>query len=477
MFGITDEGFQAKRLEDFVIELTEEYEAELGNVDTSPESVLGVQIGIQAKAFADLWEGYQALYASFYPDSASGIPLDNVLSLTGLKRLDATKSTGTIQATGVNGTAIAAARVVSVTGTGDRFETSAAGTISAAACVTSIIEITTVTDSIDYTATINGEAHTFNSGVSATAQSIVTGLIAAIVGGAQPVTPSDNGDETITVLADDLTVSFAITLTAEMDFGDITSNIPVISEEFGPIAGLSGTIVTIETPVSGWDSVNNAFDMVLGRDDETDTNARLRRSESLQVSGAGTIEAIKARLLQVDNVTGALVEENITLITDGSGRPGKSFEAIVAGGDDQDIADLIWEVKPAGIEPHGTESVLVTDSMGIDHTIKFSRATEIFTWIKVTVTKYTEEDYPTDGDDQISASVLAHGNTLEIGIDVLLQRFLGGIHETPGIASALVEVATSATAGGPPGAYGTVDLAISNTEVSVFDSTRITVIS
>jgi hypothetical protein len=188
------------------------------------------------------------------------------------------------------------------------------------------------------------------------------------------------------------------------------------------------------------------------------------------------VEAIRSRLLQVENVTGAFVEENTDTVTDGEGRPPKSFEAIVAGGDDQDIADLIWQVKPAGIETYGTETVAVNDSQGNSHDINFSRATEIYLWVRLTVTQYAEETYPSDGDDQVAAAALAYGITHEIGNDVIVQRFLPGIYEIPGIASVLVEIATSATAGGPAGAYQTTNLAIANTEVAVFDSARITVL-
>lgn len=475
-FGITDTGFVLKRLEDIKTELEAEYQANYGPIDINADSVLGVIIGVESKALADLWEGLQAVYNSLYPASASGVSLDNVSDLTGLARLSATKSEGVIQATGDNGTVLPVARVVSVTGTEDKFETTNAVTIEPASCVRVIISIGTVSNSTLYTVTINGTAFDFTSDIDATAQEIITGLESAINGGAEPVTATDLGDETLRIEADDLSVAFVALKTTEITWGAITSNVPVESQDFGPIVGLSGTITVIETPVSGWDSVNNALDVTLGRDDETDTSLRLRRISSLQVSGAGTVESIRSRLLQVDNVTGAFVEENTTTVTDGSGRPPKSFEAIVAGGADQDIADLIWEVKPAGIATYGTEAVVVTDSMGNDHTINFSRATEIFIWVRVTITQHAEETYPIDGDNQVTADVAAFGITHQIGNDVLVQRFHGYIHDTPGIKSALVEIATSATAGGPPGSYQTTDLAIANTEVAVFDSSRITIL-
>lgn len=64
------------------------------------------------------------------------------------------------------------------------------------------IEITDVTDNENYTTTINGTAFTFNSGESATAETIVTGLVGEINGGNEPVTAIDNEDGTYTINAD-----------------------------------------------------------------------------------------------------------------------------------------------------------------------------------------------------------------------------------------------------------------------------------
>src|SRR5260221_13941560 len=50
------------------------------------------------------------------------------------------------------------------------------------------------------------------------------------------------------------------------------------------------------------------------------------------------------------------------------GRPPKSFEAVVQGGSDDDIANQIWLTKPAGIETFGNvnngNGVPITDSQG-----------------------------------------------------------------------------------------------------------------
>lgn len=476
-YGITPQGFNLKRLEDIRLELIEQLQAELGSIDTSPESVLGVLVGIIAKGLADLWEGQESTYNSLYPSTADGISLDNVADFTGVRRLAATKTTGIIQCFGDIGTPISAGLVVSIENVGDRFEILDNVVISPAVGTTSgLIDVDTVIDSTDYIVTINGTASTFNSGVGATALSIAAGLVAQVDLSPEAVVGIDNLDGTFFVQSTDPETPFTLIVSAELVITKAAVNTSVQAEEFGAVQGLAGTATVIETPLSGWDSVTNGTDFDIGREPETDTELRLRRLSSLQVTGAGTLEAIRSRLLQVVGVTAAFVEENTTTAIDGAGRPPKSFEAVVAGGDDQDIADLLWLVKPAGIETFGTEMISVVDSQGISHDIYFSRATEIYLHLRITLTLSPEETFPVDGSDQVALNALEYGQTLQIGDDVYVQRFFVPVYEVIGIADATIEIATSALPGDPPGAWQTTNLAISNTEVAVFDSGRITVL-
>lgn len=476
-YGITPQGFVRKRLEDIRLELISQFESEFGAIDVSPSSVFGVIIGIMAKEFADEWELAEAVYYSLYPASADGISLDNVGDLTGISRLGATQTLGIIQATGIIGTAINIGSVVSTENAGDRFTISNNEAITTTAIVSTLIKVDTVIDALDYTVSINGTPSTFNSGVSATAEIIAAGVVAQLLISPESIDAVDNLDGTFIVSSPDFTVEFSAIITAELVFETATINIPVIAEEFGSIQGLVNTVTVIETPIAGWDSVNNDLDLNVGREIETDEQFRIRRASSLQISGAGTVEAIRSRLLQVDNVTAVFVEENDTDLIDGNGRPPHSFESVIAGGDDQDIADLIWLIKPAGIQTFGTETVPIIDSQGGTHNILFSRATEIYLHVRITLTLTPEETYPIDGDAQVAQNVLEYGQTHTIGNDVYVQRFLTPINEVVGIANALVEIATSPNAGDPAGVYQTTNLAISNTEVAVFDSGRIIVVN
>jgi len=200
------------------------------------------------------------------------------------------------------------------------------------------------------------------------------------------------------------------------------------SIDFGPIAAPANTLTEIMTPVSGWVSVTNDVDSTPGSYVETDHEFRIRREELLRISGAATLEAIRSALRNLDNVTQAILFENTTMVVDINGLPGKSFECIVGGGTastgstaNPGIIETIFLTKPVGIESHGFFSGIVKDSQGVNHTIKYSRPTELLLWFQVFV-DINPLIYPLDGNDQIKDALVAFCQDLLIGDDVIYNR-------------------------------------------------------
>ena len=236
-------------------------------------------------------------------------------------------------------------------------------------------------------------------------------------------------------------------------------------------------MINIDTPVFGWDSITNPVEASIGTNVETDTALRIRRRQSVSIAGSGTVDAITANVLDITGVTDAFVVENRTFAVDVDGRPPKSFETVVTGGDNDEIAQEIWDRKPAGIETVGDITVAtVTDSQGQSRSISFSRPADIYCHLEIDYTLYLEEIFPSNGESAISQAASDAGNLLGINEDVILQRLQGPIFDAvPGIATLVIRIATSATPAGPPGAFAAVNLAIGSTEISRFDVSRITV--
>jgi len=194
-----------------------------------------------------------------------------------------------------------------------------------------------------------------------------------------------------------------------------TVEVVCYSDELGPIAASANTLTDIITKVTGWTSCANAKDAVLGDDTEIDYNLRLRRLQSLQVGGKSTVGGMYANLLQnIDGVEQVSVIENDTDSIDSDGRPPHSIECVVKGGDDTEIAELIWSLKPAGIQTCGTSDDVVTETVtddeGYGHDVTFSRPSDINIWVHIEI-NVDGSEFNVGSDQKVKVKILLNTGT------------------------------------------------------------------
>jgi uncharacterized phage protein gp47/JayE len=240
------------------------------------------------------------------------------------------------------------------------------------------------------------------------------------------------------------------------------------AENFGPVQLLNGWDLTIETPVAGWSTAVAGEDAELGDDLETDAALRLRRAELLRFQGSATIEAIRSDILDVDGVEQCYVFENTQEITGGRGLPPKSIEVIAHGGTDEDVAEAIFLTKAAGIETYGHSpndvTEVITDSMGINHTINFTRPDDIDIHFVIDI-DIDSAAYPSDGDDQIKERLKALGDALVLGETLIYERFQAELFAVSGV----VDSTTFYVDKGAPGT-GTSNLTFTRRQLATFDT-------
>jgi len=405
-YGVTSTGFVKKTLEDIKTEIEAALRASLGDgLNLLSTSVFGQLIGIMADRESEIWDVAEEVYGSQYPQSASDQSLDNVCAITGITRLQPVATSVDVQCTGTPATVITAGKIVS-NDADVLFELDANATIVAAA------------------AWAGTTAYNVGDIVTNSSNIYVCTTAGTSAGAGGPTTTADG-------IADNTVVWNFV--------GDGTGNILATfsASETGPFQCVAGAIDTedskgaIETPVSGWEDARNLVDGDVGRNLETDAELRLRRESLLASTGNATLDALIAKVGEVDNVTQSIAFENTTDATDVDGLPPHSFECIVQGGTDQDIIDAIWDTKAAGIETYGSTSGTATDSIGNTHTVKFSRPTTKPIHFIVDVT--TDTDYPTNGDDQIKAAIKAFGDAFLIGEDVITTQFYEIIFAISGV--------------------------------------------
>lgn len=233
--------------------------------------------------------------------------------------------------------------------------------------------------------------------------------------------------------------------------GKVMANITAIEPgQTGNVA--AGWITDIVNPNADVIAVTNPAATGGGREKETDQEFRDRFSLSVASGGSGTVDSIRGVLLSVPGVRAAAVIENTAKTPDAEGRPGKSFEAYVLGGQPEDIGAAIFIKKAAGIEPYGTERVMVTDLAGNPHEVRFSYARIEPVMLRVTVTK--NSSYPLDGVAMMKTAMIkyiggedADGQLysgLSMGAPVIHARLVATALTIPGVDDATVEVSTDA---------------------------------
>lgn len=248
-------------------------------------------------------------------------------------------------------------------------------------------------------------------------------------------------------------------------------NYSVVFESEDPGAGAvaaAGTLTVIAQPVTGWNTITNAEDATPGSDEESIEDLRARREASLSLAGSATVDAIRADVLAVEGVLQVLVEENTTDATVGA-LPPHSFRVVVWDGDpgaadDDEIAQAIHNTRPAGIAAVGAESGTAVQTDGATVTIAFERAVGVDIYIDVGVVS----ELGVSG-DAVTAAILAAAPT-RLGEDVIVNRIGAAAFSVAGVDDTdFVEVGTA------PSPAGTSNISITNTQIALFDSSRITV--
>lgn len=242
----------------------------------------------------------------------------------------------------------------------------------------------------------------------------------------------------------------------------------------GDVHAVAGTLTLIDTPITGWDTVTNGIDAIEGENQETDAELRIRRKSSIATGATAILEAMLASVLNITGVSSAVVLENDSNVTDGNGVPRKSFNVVARGGDDAELAGVIWDKKPIGILAFGTTTEVITDSQGFDHDISFSRPVDVDIYIDISITNL--EGYPIDGDDRIKQAIVdfANGDLIEgysygIGDNVIYSELYIPINSIPGVQ------VDSLFLDSAPSPSGTTTLIIGDNQVSVFDTSRINI--
>lgn len=186
------------------------------------------------------------------------------------------------------------------------------------------------------------------------------------------------------------------------------------AQALGPNPCPTGTLTTIYQAISGWDSVTNAADGVLGQAVESRAAFEERREQSVQANARGPMAAIQGAVLNVPGVTDAYSYENDTaapVTINGVTIAAHAIYVCVQGGTDQAVAQAILSKKAPGAAYTGATSVAVADtSPGFTppyptYSVKFQRPVALPLFFAVTLA--AGPNVPSDAAAQVQAAILA----------------------------------------------------------------------
>ncbi len=229
---------------------------------------------------------------------------------------------------------------------------------------------------------------------------------------------------------------FILADTTTFLFGTTTANFR--AKEIGAVNVPTGTITTPVTIVIGVTNINNPSAAIsVGQDQETDSQLRTRREQSVALASSGYLNGLLGTVLNLDGVTEAVLYENFTNVTDANGIPPHAIWLVVAGGANSDIGNSIYEKKSYGCNMRGDVEVTITTASDVDFVAKFDRPTAEDLHIRFEI-QPTVDGFVFD-QDAIKSYMVAN-----------LEYNIGEYAETSVVTSAAIDAIAAQGGGGVP---------------------------
>lgn len=164
--------------------------------------------------------------------------------------------------------------------------------------------------------------------------------------------------------------------------------------ESGAIPCDKGTLTIVSSGIVGWDTITNNTEIatVYGTDIESDKSYRDRLVKS-RARGTASVEAISNAVYNADsNITSCVVLENYsgnTAVKSGVTMPPHSVYICVYGGDNDAIAQAIYDTKTLGAQYTKSAGTATAVSKAIKNsTVVFHRPVEVLFKVDVSVDRY-----------------------------------------------------------------------------------------
>ncbi len=160
--------------------------------------------------------------------------------------------------------------------------------------------------------------------------------------------------------------------------------------------------------------------------------------------------------------------------TVGSGLPAHSVEAFIIGGTDAEVAQALWDAKPAGAQTYGPFSAQVQDSEGNEQIVYWSRGSTTPIYLAVHVGALLWDSL-SSADQQtlttnLQSALTSYVATLSNGATIYNWRLLAACAGVADLTALRIDQGTS-----PPGDPQTADIAVPANQLPTLAAQNITV--
>jgi len=480
-YGVTEKGFVVKPFEVILKEEQEDFRGFFGNdIDLSDTSIEGVYVKNQALKKSQLWEQLGKLYATGDVDDAFGVYLDRLINYVNVERLQPTATRVYECLWSEEGVKIPQGYLLRLANNGQVFVIDEALanvdgiiTVSRKQLLGFLLSVNETAAGHAYQLQINSTIITYTA-VEGDEEEILSGLAEEIAVAFPGQFVMQNSDDGLLVHSKNGLKAFSIASSDTMlGFPLLGFYSAFRATRTGPIIVPIGALCEYVRKINGIKSVTNYATGITGREEESDTEVRMGLGTRQKQATSNEI-AIQNEIVKLSNVEYARVYSNRAII-EIAGRPPKSYESVVVGGDEQAIAELIFQKGPAGIEPFGNIVKDVVDSEGFTWKIGFSRPVDKYIWIIASFARNNEEDIPLGVVSMVQDNIINWGHdAINVGVDLIYQKMYRPVYDVPGIGYADIKVAVTTDLTPPDKQeYKSQNIVIGEVEIAVLDKSRI----
>ena len=162
-----------------------------------------------------------------------------------------------------------------------------------------------------------------------------------------------------------------------------------LSKEYGAIATPLNTIKNIIDGVYGWETVNNLEEVIIGNEIESDASFKRKIKNGALFNGKSLLQDYKSAIYKVDEVKSCYVRDNyedFSVVYDGITIDAHSIYCCVFGGNDEEVAKAIFNIKSSGCSYSGNTLVTIKDEVFKGtYEIRFQRPTIVPVYVEVKV--------------------------------------------------------------------------------------------